>query len=129
MVFSTRLLLLLLLVFGQAAHGAFSGVTLCREETGEVVLEWSANSGSGACEGTGATIDPTADEHCGPCFDLPIPSDKVLKTVCSSPGLFDLAILRVDDFSVLEIFKALPAPSPGLFGPGTEHIRSVRLLI
>jgi hypothetical protein len=128
MLVTTRLFLLLLLVFSQAAQGAFAGITLCREETGEVVLEWAANSASGECEGTGLTADE-AEEHCGPCFDLPIPSDKVLKTVCTSPELFGLATLVVSDLFVPEYYAALPAPAPGLSSRVSEHLRSIRLLI
>lgn len=125
--------LLVLLAVLQAVQGAFAGTTLCREESGKVVLEWAEG---GQCESAwqeGLTCinkaSEAASEHCQMCLDLPLPSEKSLKSIAHSSE-----VLWIPTSTVLEFLLpvstgehvALPA-LPSI--PAHERLSSIRLLI
>jgi hypothetical protein len=127
-----RLSFLLLLVCLQAAQGMLAGAALCLEETGEVALEWAKD---GQCEKPGAVPTPcvhegeASTEHCGPCFDIPLPSETSLKSVTLtqewSPALVSSPLV----LSLAASPEALSAPLRPVGSLLPEQLRSVRLLI
>lgn len=69
-----------------AAQGILADTTLCREENGEVALEWSVG---GRCQAPIASEAVhclkdgvgTASDHCMQCIDVPLPSEKSAKSL------------------------------------------------
>jgi hypothetical protein len=136
-VLSFRFLFLAILAVSQAAQGMLAGTTLCREETGSVVLEWARD---GQCDAPGvramsllednATLEHShpAEEHCGTCLDLPLPSETSLKSLSVSSHA--LVALSVCEEAVLFVpSQALPAPASASGSLVTGPLGSVRLLI
>lgn len=127
-----RLLLLVLLAFLQVAQGAFSGLALCREDSGEVAVEWAIG---GQCESLGLEKSPCISksemenvEHCQLCEDVPFPSETSLKTLVLSPLLMEAPLpgfLRIDASVFLQAFATVTVPRSLLH----EHLSSIRLLI
>jgi hypothetical protein len=126
------LFLLVFLAVLQVAQGFFSGAALCREETGEVTLEWSRD---GQCATPGfleieCLEDAShASESCGPCFDVPLPSETSLKSVAQIPQVFPLEALSGFYRALVEPPTALSALASLSRSLGIEPLSSVRLLI
>ena len=133
---SLHIALLVFLAVLQTVQGAFSGTTLCREESGEIVLEWSNGSDGRQCK---APVDEAlpcinksvsaASEHCQTCLDIPLPSDKSVKSLSHFSVDLRIPTASILPFVLAEPaqnFAALPAPSQN---PAFEHLSSIRLLI
>jgi hypothetical protein len=82
-----RLFVFALLALMLGAQGVFAGATLCREENGEVSLEWASEEGCQAsparealpCLRDGGAARATP-EHCVQCIDVPLPSERSLQS-------------------------------------------------
>jgi hypothetical protein len=130
---TVHMALLILLAVLQTVQGAFSGITLCREESGKIVLEWSEG---GQCESAGQEALPcinksaqAAEEHCQTCLDTPVPSEKSVKSLTLSSEDLRTSISTALEFVLPKptgTYAALPVP---VRNPAFEHLSSIRLLI
>ena len=125
--------LLIFLAVLQTVQGAFAGTTLCREESGKVVLEWSEG---GLCETAGDLGIPclnkserAASDHCQSCLDVPLPSETSVKSLALSAGGFWIPVSAVTEFVLPQVNAVAFAPLSVLQEPTHEHLRSIRLLI
>lgn len=125
--------LLVLMAVLQTVQGAFSGTTLCREESGKVALEWSEG---GQCKTTGnegilcinKSVDVAAD-HCQACWDVPVPSEKSVKSLTLASESAWIPVSALLEFVIPQpagTFIALTAPPQY---PASERLSSIRLLI
>lgn len=126
-----RYAFVLMLGLSQAAQGVFAGAILCHEETGSVAVEWSDD---GRCESPNANLAPCltgeapASAHCGPCLDVPVPSETSLKsasTGASLPALAEASFARLSMPRAASSWTEPRAPRR----EAVEPLRTVRLLI
>jgi hypothetical protein len=130
---TVHMALLMLLAVLQTVQGAFSGITLCREESGKIVLEWSEG---GRCESAGQEAVPcinkstqATEEHCQTCLDTPVPSEKSVKSLALSSE-----DLRASISTALQIVLPPPIGTYAALPVGPQnsafsHLSSIRLLI
>jgi hypothetical protein len=137
---SFSILLLTFLTVLQAAQGVFTGGALCREETGAVTLEWARDGqceSAVAIEATENESESAASDHCGPCFDIPLPSETSLRSVTHSSDALPFGLSQISAWSVpfsselvaLENSFARPAHPSGPGSLATAQLGAVRLLI
>jgi hypothetical protein len=130
-----RLFLFALLAMMLGAQGVFADATLCREENGEVSLEWASGDGCQAspapqsihCLKDEAVASRGASGHCMQCVDVPLPSETSAKSL-SFPVPFAAAL-------VVFVLPENPSHVDGLDGSfpraavAFDGMRTVRLLI
>jgi hypothetical protein len=137
---SLSIFLLIFLTVLQAAQGVFTGGALCREETGAVTLEWARDGQCESAVGRAIELDhqgfeneSASSEHCGPCFDIPLPSETSLRSIVNSSDvlLLGISISTVTGLAqgLLENSSVLPAPFSAPGSLATAHLGAVRLLI
>lgn len=130
-----RLFVFALIAMMLGAQGVFADATLCREENGEVSLEWASGGGCQAspvpqsvhCLKDETVASRGASGHCMQCVDVPLPSETSAKSL-SFPVPFTASLVvfvlpenpsRVDGFD-----GSLPRIAAAFDGA-----RTVRLLI
>lgn len=127
-----RLWLFAFLTLMIGAQGVFADTTLCREENGDVALEWSF---AGRCQAPSdvnvvhCLKDGAAEaaDHCLQCIDVPLPSEKSAKSLSFlSPFAVPLVLSILPDASS-------PRANRSRFSPRAfaafDEARTVRLLI